>query len=239
MFVYFPRTTLAFTQHSQFIFPCVLRAKYSVYIYIILFSVYLGYCECLEIHYEHFLKTYIPNHNHIMYFIRSCITRSAVNRCKINLWKETHQPRHFLTEWSNNLLLIFRIPYEAPCQPMAGIRTSQKHTHLRFCSRNSISRVIILISCCSSLARTNVRRHYLEAFNTIWSSHLPRYLLLRTRALLSADLGDETPPLLRLTLVASLVYQTAKMLAEVEDPPVDVVLLLLSVVVSQTRRNNM
>jgi hypothetical protein len=56
---------------------------------------------------------------------------------------------------------------------------------------------------------------------------------------LSADLGDETPPLLRLTLVASFVYQTAKMLAEDEDPPVDVVLLLLSVVVSQTRRNNM
>jgi hypothetical protein len=59
---------------------------------------------------------------------------------------------------------------------------------------------------------------------------------------LSADLGDETPPLLRLTLVASFVYQTAKMLAAEVDPPVDVVLLLLlllSVVVSQTRRNNM
>jgi hypothetical protein len=65
-----------------------------------------------------------------------------------------------------------------------------------------------------------------------------RYLLLRTRTLLSADLGDETPPLLRLTLVASLVYHTVKMLAEEEDPPVEVA-VLLSVVVSQTRRNNM
>lgn len=67
-----------------------------------------------------------------------------------------------------------------------------------------------------------------------------RYLLLRTRALLCADLGDETPALLRLTLVASLVYQTAKIFVDEEDPPVEVaVLLLLSVVVSQTRRNNM
>jgi hypothetical protein len=39
-------------------------------------------------------------------------------------------------------------------------------------------------------------------------------------------------------LVASLVYHTAKMLAEEEDDPVEVA-LLLSVVVSQTRRNNM
>jgi hypothetical protein len=68
-----------------------------------------------------------------------------------------------------------------------------------------------------------------------------RYLLLRTRALLCVDLGDETPALLRLTLVASLVYQTAKIFVDEDDPPVEVavLLLLLSVVVSQTRRNNM
>lgn len=48
------------------------------FIYIILFSVYLGYCECLEIDCERFLKTYIPNHNDIMHFIMSCITRTAV-----------------------------------------------------------------------------------------------------------------------------------------------------------------
>jgi len=65
-----------------------------------------------------------------------------------------------------------------------------------------------------------------------------RYLLLRTRALFCPDLGDERPALLRLTLVASLVYQTAKMLDDEAD--VVAVPLLLSVVVSpQTRRNNM
>jgi hypothetical protein len=70
-------------------------------------------------------------------------------------------------------------------------------------------------------------------------SFASRYLLLRTRDLLSADLGDETLALPRLTLVASLVYQTAKMFAGEVDPPVDVVLLVLSVALSQTRRNNM
>jgi len=65
-----------------------------------------------------------------------------------------------------------------------------------------------------------------------------RYLLLRTRALFCPDLGDVRPALLRLTLVASLVYQTAKMLDDEAD--VVAVPLLLSVVVSpQTRRNNM
>lgn len=65
-----------------------------------------------------------------------------------------------------------------------------------------------------------------------------RYLLLRTKALFCPDLGDERPALLRLTLVASLVYQTAKMLED--EAEVVAVPLLLSVVVSpQTRRNNM
>jgi hypothetical protein len=65
-----------------------------------------------------------------------------------------------------------------------------------------------------------------------------RYLMLRTKALFCSDLGDEMPALLRLTLVASFVYQTAKMLDD--EVAVVAVPLLPSVVVSpQTRRNNM